>query len=155
MPSLRPKRTKSQAEDFLQFPCRIIWTGDRMPNCSWIFVDLVVVSALVRLITKEVYRRVLYPIRLLRLVLQMLQAIRLIPASGEDIKRYLATNRVRQSQPSKLLPKDTHERLPYLVLLIIPLILIPLLHTRIPPNRTNINHPIPELNKRPPLDRHI
>ena len=36
-----------------------------------------------------------------------------------------------------------------------PLKLLPLLHTRIPPNRTNIDHPIPKLHKRAPLPRQL
>lgn len=36
-----------------------------------------------------------------------------------------------------------------------PLIRRPLLITRIPPHRTNINHPIPELHKRAPLHRQL
>lgn len=55
----------------------------------------------------------------------------------------------------KLLPQHRNEFLPYPMLLIIPLILIPLRDTGIPPNRRNINHAIPKLDKRAPLDRDV
>lgn len=61
----------------------------------------------------------------------------------------------RQTQMPKLLPQHTDELLADLVFQIMNLILIPLLRTRIPPNRTNINHSIPKLHKRAPLDRDI
>lgn len=55
-------------------------------------VDLIIVASLVRLVSKEVNSGVAYSTRVLCVLLEMLQAVRLVPASGEDIKRYLATD---------------------------------------------------------------
>ena len=61
----------------------------------------------------------------------------------------------RQINIRKLLAQNVHKRLADLILQIILLVLIPLLRTRITPNGANIDHPIPELDKRAPLDRDI
>lgn len=49
-------------------------------------VDLVVVSALVRLVAEEVDRRVLDAAGLLGFVRQVLQTVRLVPPGGEDVE---------------------------------------------------------------------
>lgn len=61
----------------------------------------------------------------------------------------------RQPQIRKLLPQHTHERLADLMFQIIDLILVPLGGTSISPNRTDIDHAIPKLHKRAPLDGDI
>ena len=126
---------------------------------------------------------ILHPLRVVFLRFNMLQAVRLVPASGEDIKRYLAANRVarssqryptplakipagrakgieqggnpRKSQVRELLLQHFDHLLPDMVLLVVPLILVPLVHGRVPANRTHIYHAVPELNKRAALDWNI
>lgn len=74
-----------------------------------------------------------------------------------DKSRHICMQRAysRQSQIPEPLPQHTHHRLPNPILQIKPLVLIPLLRTRIPPHGANIHHPIPKLHKRPPLNRYI
>jgi hypothetical protein len=52
----------------------------------------VVISSLGRLVTEEVDGAVCDSIGLLRLALQVPQAVRLIPTCGEDVERELASN---------------------------------------------------------------
>ena len=63
-----------------------------MANCSRIAVDFIVVAALICLVAKEVDCSVVNPTRELGLVLEMLQAVCLIPTSTEDIEGYLTTD---------------------------------------------------------------
>lgn len=54
--------------------------------------DLVVVSTLKRLVAKEVHVGVADTAGLLGLLLEVLQAVRLVPALGENVEGDLATN---------------------------------------------------------------
>lgn len=63
-----------------------------MTNCSRITVNLPVIATLVRLVAEEVDSRIFHSTGFFRLVLQMIQTIRLIPARRKDIERDLATN---------------------------------------------------------------
>ena len=149
-----------------------------MPNRPLVAEDLVVIAALVRLVAEEVDGSVVDALRTGLLRLDVLQAVCFVPALGEDVEADLAADRVaanvgdvsaglrvkqrrrawpnsRQTQIRKLLLDRLNKRLPNPMLQVKLLILHPLLHTRIPANRTNINHPIPELHKRTPLHRNI
>ena len=113
----------------------------------------------------------------------MLQAVRLVPAGGEDIKGDLTANRVarssqrcptlpakilagrakgieqgrnpRKSQIRELLLQHFNHLLPDMVLLVVPLVLVPLVHGRVPANRAHVYHAVPELDKRAALDWNI
>src|SRR5450432_244525 len=61
----------------------------------------------------------------------------------------------RQSQIRKFLLELLNKLLPYLMHLIKRLILIPLLNASIPAHGRHINHAIPKLDKRAPLDRQL
>ena len=63
-----------------------------MADRSRVIVDLIIVPALVCLVTEEMYRRVCHAAWLLGLVLEMLKAIGLVPASGEDVEGDLAAD---------------------------------------------------------------
>lgn len=82
-----------QVKELLQLCHRILGARHRVSNRPRIAVDLVVVSSLVCLVTEEVNRGVLNTARLLRLVLEMLQAVGLVPSGWEHIEGYLAANR--------------------------------------------------------------
>lgn len=63
-----------------------------MADSPGIGVDLVVVAALKSLVTEEVNVLVGNAIGLLGLVLEVLEAVGLVPASREDVKGNLSTN---------------------------------------------------------------
>lgn len=146
-----------------------------MADRPWVLVDLVVISSLVGLVAEKVDSRVFDSAWLLGLSLEMCQAVSLIPAVREDIERDGASNgktvftskstiasqyqirawNSRQPQIRKLLPQNTNKSLSDLVLLIILIERIPLLHTSIPSNGRDINHAIPKLYKRAPLNGNI
>lgn len=71
-----------------------------MPNSSWILKDLIVVTALVRLVSKEMYGRVVDSPRQILLVLDVLKAVSLVPALGKDIEGDLAADRVAKGHVS-------------------------------------------------------
>ena len=62
-----------------------------MPHRPAIFIDLVIITPLIRLIAKEVNSRVIDAADLL-FVFDMLQAICLVPAGGEDVEGDLTAN---------------------------------------------------------------
>lgn len=82
-----------QIKELLQLCHRILRAGHRVSDCPRIAVDLVVVSSLVSLVTEEVDRLVLDTSRLLRLVLEVLQAVGLVPSGREHVEGYLAADR--------------------------------------------------------------
>ncbi len=63
-----------------------------MPHRPLVVEDLVVVATLHRLVAKEVDGGVLDAAGPLGLVLEVLQAVRLVPARGEDVEGDLAAN---------------------------------------------------------------
>lgn len=75
-----------QLEELLEFLHRLLGPLHRVPDRPGVLVDLVVVAALERLVAEEVDRRVGYASRLLRLGLEVLQAVGLVPAGGEDVE---------------------------------------------------------------------
>jgi hypothetical protein len=78
-----------QIKQLLQLRHGILWAGHGMPYGPAVGVNLVVVAALERLVAKEVDSRVLHAAGLLGLVLEVLQAVCLVPAGGEDVERDL------------------------------------------------------------------
>lgn len=66
---------------------------DRVAYGAWVDVDLVVVAALAGLVAEEVDSGVADATGLLGLVLEVLQAVRLVPARGEDVEGDLAADR--------------------------------------------------------------
>lgn len=65
-----------------------------MPNRPLILIDLIIVTTLVCLVTKEVDSGVLNTTLLLGLVLEMLEAVGLVPAIREDVEGDLAADGV-------------------------------------------------------------
>lgn len=63
-----------------------------MPDCPGIFVDLVVVSSFERLVAEEVDRLVIHASRKILVILNVLQAVSLIPPGREDVERDLTTD---------------------------------------------------------------
>ncbi len=84
----------SQIEHLLEDLHSVIRIIDRMPNRSRVLIDLIVVATLESLVAKEVDLIVLDTIRKQRIRLDMLQAVRLVPACRKYIKGYLTSDRV-------------------------------------------------------------
>jgi hypothetical protein len=70
-----------------------------MSNRPWIRVDFVVIATFHGLVSKEVDLVVLYAIRTIRFRLNVLQAVRLVPAVRKDIEADLPANRVPAWEP--------------------------------------------------------
>lgn len=153
-----------QVEQLLQLGHGILRACNRVTDCPAILVDLVIVTALVCLVTKEVDSGILLATVVLGLGLEMLKAVGLIPTGWEDVKGDLASNGVavfvrkklerwmggrdvRQAKIRELLLQCRNEGLTDLVLLIIHLILISLPHGCITSNRRNIDHAISILDE--------
>lgn len=85
---------KSDVKKLLDFCRGVIRSIHGMSNGPAIGVDLIIITTNMSLVAKEVNSGIVDSTRVLCVVLEMLQTIRLIPASREDIERYLATNRV-------------------------------------------------------------
>ena len=81
-----------QRKELLDLDHGILRVLDRMADSAGVHVDLVVVATLHCLVAEEVDRRVGDPARLFGLVLQVAQAVRLVPARGKDIEGELAAD---------------------------------------------------------------
>lgn len=131
--------------------------------------DLIVITSLVALVAEEVDGGVVDATGLILLVLDMLQGERLVPALGEDVKGDLAADGVsafvslglvdevgrysRQAHVREGLLDVLDEFLPYAVLQVMLLILVPLLDACVPADGADVDHAVPELNKGTPLLR--
>jgi hypothetical protein len=82
-----------KVEQLPQLGHGLLRAGHAVANSAWVLEDLVVVAALVRLVAKEVDSVVLDAADLL-LGFHVLQAVRLVPASREDVERDLAADGV-------------------------------------------------------------
>jgi hypothetical protein len=87
-------KSDSEVKKLLELLHRVIWVIDRMANNSRIRKDLIVVSTFVSLVTKEVDDFVINTVGLLGLGFDVLEAVGLVPACGEDVKGDLATDGV-------------------------------------------------------------
>lgn len=81
-----------QIEELLELLHRHLGARHRVPDRPRVLVNLIVVPALECLVAEEVNRRVSYTSRLLGLVLEVLQAVGLVPAGGEDVEGDLAAD---------------------------------------------------------------
>lgn len=82
-----------QIKQLPQLSHGVLRAGDAVADGARVLEDLVVVAALVRLVAEEVHGAVLDAAELL-LGLDVLQAVRLVPAGGEDVEGDLAADRV-------------------------------------------------------------
>lgn len=81
-----------EIKELLEDADGVLRAGDGVSDGAGVGVNLVVVAALEGLVAEEVDGVVGDAIGLLGLVLEVLEAVGLIPASGEDIKGDLASN---------------------------------------------------------------
>ena len=163
-----------QPENLPQLAHRIFGILDGVAHGPRILEDLVVVAALERLVAEEMDGRVFNATWEVLLVLDVLQAVSLVPSGREDVEGDLAADGVsanvlvdnrlskwvpkrclRESQIRKLLLQDFHKVRANVVFQIKLLILLPLCICSITPNRGDIDHPIPELDECASLDRDI
>ena len=82
----------SEIKELLDDTHGVLGSGNRMTDSSGVGVDFVIVAALEGLVTKEVDVLVGNAIGLLSLVLEVLEAVGLVPANGEHIEGNLPAN---------------------------------------------------------------
>lgn len=87
-----PPSNSLQPEDLPQLRHRVLGPGDGVPHRPLVGEDLVVVTALERLVAEEVDGGVLDAAGPLGLVLEVLEAVGLVPARGEDVEGDLAAD---------------------------------------------------------------
>lgn len=145
----------SQIKQLLELSCSVLRASHRMTNSSGVLKDLVVVTALERLVTKEVHSGIGDTARLLGLVLQVLQAVRLVPAGGEDIKGNLAADAEGEAQVTEALAQLLNKSLANFVLLVVDLVVNALLNAGVPTDRRDVDHAVAELDEGTALDRDV
>lgn len=89
-----PTLLSSHIKQLPQLRHRLLGVLHTMPDRPLVLVDLVVVAALVRLVTEEVDSRKVDAVGQVLVGLDVLQAVRLVPARGEDVEGYLAADGV-------------------------------------------------------------
>jgi hypothetical protein len=88
----------SQVKGLLDLRIAIIRILNAMANRPRILIDLVVVATLERLVAEEVDCLVVHSTRHVLVVLDVLKAVRLVPACWEDVEGDLAADRVTATQ---------------------------------------------------------
>ena len=76
----------SKVKELLDLRICVLWILDSVANSSWVAVELVIVSALVCLISEEVDSRENSTSGKLSFVFEMVKAVSLVPAFGEDVE---------------------------------------------------------------------
>lgn len=83
-----------QINQLVELCNRLARIHDGMPNCSRITENLKIISTLKGLVTKEVNCLVLDTMRHVLFILDVLEAICLVPAFWEDVERNVSSDRV-------------------------------------------------------------
>lgn len=103
-----------------------------MSLCSSISIDLMIISTWLALVSKEV--------NLIEILLNELQAVRLIPPLREDIKRNLTTNGKGQVLVSELLLESINEISSNVVFFVVSLEFVSFFSRAVSADWTDINH---------------
>lgn len=90
----KPNATVLREEQLLQLSRSVLGTRDAVANHPRVGVHLVIVAAREGLVAEEVDGGVLHAVGHVGLVLDVLQAVRLVPAAREDVEGYLAADGV-------------------------------------------------------------
>lgn len=148
-----------------------------MANGSLVAEDLVVVAALERLVSEEMDVLVGDSVGLLGLALEVVQAVGLVPAGGEDVEGDLAADgeaacmfvsgaqveklkdggwgmdsSIRKPQVAKLLLENRNKLLSNLGLLVVGLELVSLLCAGVSADGADVDHAVAELDEGSSLD---
>lgn len=116
-------------------------TLNRMPNRSWIGVDLVVVPSLNNSNTQH-YLECLIPEEVhLREPIQELEAVSLVPPAWEYVEADLPPNRVRQFEVVEACLQLLNQGASNVRVCVVLLKFVPLRLRTIPPDRGDVEHP--------------
>lgn len=166
------RRIYLQAKDLLEDLHGVLGALDRVADGAGVLVDLKVVAALGRLVAEEVNVLVCDAVGLLGLALEVLEAVGLVPAGGEDVKGDLAADGeakkgevsrrtpenagrggyIRQTEVAKLLLEDGDKLLADLGVLVVGLKLVALLVAGVAADGADVDHAVAELDKGAALD---
>lgn len=139
-------------KQLLELGSSVLGGGDRVTNGPSILIDLPIVAALVGLVAKEVDRGVLNTTGLFGLGLEVLQAVGLVPAGGEDVEGDLAADAEGQAEVAEALAQLADEDLADLVHLVVGLVIVALLGARVSTDRRHVDHAVAKLDKGATLD---
>lgn len=145
----------SQIKKLLELGRSVLRASHGVANSPGVLKDLVIVTTLEGLVTKEVHSGIGDTARLLGLALQVLQAVCLVPASGEHVERNLAADAEGEAQVTEALAQLLDKSLANLVLLIEDLVVNALLNAGVPTDRRHVDHAVAELDKGTALDRDV
>src|SRR5690242_4012734 len=150
--SLANRLLLKRLEQLLQLRICVIRVLDRVSNRPLVAVDLVVVTALVRLITKEVDSLVVDAVLPLLLLCNEVQAVCLVPAGREYVEGDLPADRVCEAIVGEgLLQRAYHGRAD-VVFDVVCLVLVSLLGRSVTADRRDIDHAVAELDECTALD---
>ncbi len=122
-----------------------------MPNRPLITINLPIVSALIRLVAKEV-NLVIHDARALLLGLDMAQAVRLVPARGEHVEGNLPADRVCEARVGEgFFQLGDHGRAD-VVGDVVGLVFVALVGRGVAADGGNVDHAVAELDEGAALD---
>jgi hypothetical protein len=139
-------------EQLLQLRIRIVRILDRVTNRPLIAVDLIIITTLIRLITKEMNRLVIDAVLPLLLLRDKVQAVRLVPARGEDVEADLPADGVCEAVVRERLFQRAHHGGADVVLDVVLLVLVALLGGGVAADGRDVDHAVAELDEGAALD---
>lgn len=92
LPHALPLKANLEIESLLDLSYGLIGVLHGVADSPWVLVNLVIITTLEGLVAEEVDGGVVDAAGLLGLVLEVLEAVPLVPALGEDVEGDLATN---------------------------------------------------------------
>lgn len=165
-------QTMLHVEDLSHYPHCILRFGDSMPSRPRIVVDFIVIPTLEGLVSEEVNGLVFHA-RDVLFLLNLLEAVCLVPAVREDVEGDLAANRVakrsirevsvrirsvldiREPVVGELRSQRLHHLGSYPMLQVVLVVLMPLIIARVSADRTHVHHSVPELHEGTSLLRDV
>jgi hypothetical protein len=141
-------------QQLLQLRIRIFRVLNLVSNRPLVAVDLPVVTARIRLVSEEV-DLVIHDATSSLLFRNVLEAVCLVPASGEHIERDLSADGVCEAEVGECLLELCDHSGPDVVLNVVGLVVVALLDRGVTADGRDVDHAIAELNKRTALDWNI
>jgi hypothetical protein len=122
-----------------------------MPNRPLITINLPIIATLVRLVPEEV-NLIVHDARPLLLSLDVLQAVRLVPAGGEDVEGDLAADRVGEAVVWEGLFELGDHGCADVVCEVVFLVVVAFFGRGVTPDGGHVDHAVAELDKGAALD---
>lgn len=138
-------------QQLLQLRIRVLRVLNLMSNRPLITINLPIIAALIRLVSKEV-DLIIHDATPALLLGHMLETVRLVPARGEHVERDLSADRVREAEVGEGFLELRDHGGADVVLDVVGLVVVALLDGGVTADGRDVDHAVAELDKGAALD---